>query len=237
MTHFIQEQIIKDVQFAIQRQAQQGNRDSVCKILEAVALSNFEYWYGVACELHSQKMFYDAFDCLQIAEKYIDPADDDSNDLYREVIYTLENAADQTGDSYFVQYAIALVERFSTSYKSESNLNNKLEILIYLNSGINKVLLCIEEILDKGFKIKANLALDNWGIQNMDGIANFSELAEAYMWLDQPDEAFRIWSKLLKLEGKDYEKKLCNAIHNLNWYADARGYDDESFLSYGFGRL
>jgi hypothetical protein len=57
------------------------------------------------------------------------------------------------------------------------------------------------------------------------------------MWLNQPDEAFRIWAKLLKLEGKNFDKKLCNAIYILNWYADARNYEDESFLSEGFGRV
>lgn len=237
MTHLIQEQIIKDVQFAIQRQAHQGKSESVCKILEAIAFSNFEYWYGVACELHSQKMFYEAFDCLQVAESYIDPSDDDSNDLYREVIYTLVNAADQTGDEYFIQQAIVIIEKLGTRYYSEDDLNFKLEMLIYLKSGINRVLICIEDIFDQGFEIKIELDPLSLGINNIDGITDFSDLAESYMWLNQPDEAFRIWSKLLKLNGKDFDKKLCNAIYILNWYADTRNYHDESFLSVGFGRL
>jgi hypothetical protein len=236
LTYFIQEQIIKDVQFAIQRQAIQGNSESICKILETVARSNFDYWYGVACELHSKKMFYEAFDCLQVAEGYIDPSDEDSNDLYREVIYTLVNAADQTGDKYFINQAILIVETVGTRYYNEGDLNFKLEMLIYLNSGISKVLLCIEDIFDKGFKIKIKLDPYSLGINNLDGIENFSHLAEAYMWLNQPAEAFRVWSKLLKLESKNFDNKLCNAIYILNWYADSRGYDDESFLSDGFER-
>jgi hypothetical protein len=225
-----------DVKFAIQRQEAQGASESIRNILQGVAASNFEYWYSIACELNKRKMFYEGLDCLQIAEEFIDTADENSNDLYRDIIYTLDNSAYQTKDAYFTNQALEIADRLCTRHYSEIDLNFKLEMLIYLESDINKLLICIEELFDRGFGIKINIEPRSLGIKNVDGITKFSDLAECYLWLNKPDEAFRIWHKLLKLKKNGFDKDLCNFIYLLNWYADEKGYDDESFLSLGFER-
>lgn len=229
-------QIANDVRFAIQRQETQGTSESIFEILQAVGARNFEYWYLAACELHRRKMFYEELDCLQLAEEFIDASDENSNNLYRDIIFTLENAGDQTKDGYFRQKAIEIVDRLCSEYYSETDLNFKLEMLIHLESDINKVLSCIEEIFDNGLKIKIKIYPDRLGIANIDGIDEFSDLAECYLWLNQPAEAFRIWHKFFKLKGEDFHQGLCKATYLLNWYADTKGYDDESFLSVGFER-
>lgn len=226
-----------DLERAIERQEYEGGIESICDVLQAVAPASCEYWYEVACELHRREKFYDSLDCWREAEKYLAKSEEDPRYWYQDMVRTLINSSDQTGDSYFRQQALEACERLIVVEASEEALNYKLELLLDLHADRDEVLSLLERIFDEGYEPGLEVDPDRLGIENVDCIESFSDLAECYLWLDQPAEALRIWSKVIAKNKIEATDKLCSAIYMLNWYADSKGFDDGSFLPGEFGRI
>lgn len=225
-----------DIERAIERQAYQGGRESISEILQAVASATSEYWHEVACELHRRQMFYDSLDCWREAEKLFVSNNEEPPYWFQDMIPTLMNAADQTGDSYFKQKALEACQRLITINASEVALNYKLALINDLCPDRDEILSLIEEIFDRGFVLKVDIILRNLKIEKIDTIRDYSDLAECYLWLDRASDALRVWSKAIAKNKNDTKELLSGAILVLNWYAESRGFDDSSYLPENLSR-
>lgn len=237
MTYIDPTEVHADVERAIERQEYEGGSESVCDVLLAVAPASSEYWYEVACELHRRQKFYESLDCWREAEKYLAASDEEPRYWYQDMIATLINAADQSGDSYFRHQALEACQRLITLDASEEALNYKLALMSDLNPDRDEILSLIEEIFDNGFSLKTDVKPWALGVENVDFIERYSDLAECYLWLDRPADAMRVWSKAIDKNKHDAKDLLSGAIFMLNWYADSRGFEDNSFLPEEFCRV
>ena len=152
------------------------------------------------------------------------------------MIATLINAADQSGDSYFRFQALDACERLIAVDMSEEALNFKLLLISDIRPDRDQILALIEEIFDRDFELKAEINALDLSDRNKDYIEEYSDLAECYLWLDRPADAMRIWSKAIGKSKKQAKDILAGAIFMLNWYADSRGFEDNSFLPEEFCR-
>jgi tetratricopeptide (TPR) repeat protein len=237
MTYIDPSEALADVEHAIKRQEYEGGSESVCDILQAVAPASSEYWYEVACELHRRQKFYESLECWREAEKHLATSDEEPGYWYLDMIATLINAADQSGDLYFRHQALEACQRLITLDASEEALNYKLALISYLRPDRDEILSLIEEIFDSGFALKAEIRPWTLGVVNIDFIERYSDLAECYLWLDRPADAMRVWSKAIDKNKDEAKDLLSGAIFTLNWYADTRGFEDNSFLPEEFCRV
>lgn len=237
MTYINPEDVLADVDRAIERQEYEGGSESLCDVLQAVAPESCDYWYEVACELHRRERFYESLDCWREAEKYLSKSDNEPRDWYEDMISTLINASNQSGDAYFKQQALLACDRLIATDECELALNYKLQLILDLHFELNTVLTLIEKIFDGGFALNTDVRPWSLGIKNVDSIDSYSELAKCFLWSDRPADAMRIWSKSIEKNKKDANEQLCSAIFMLNWYADSKGFDDGDFLPEEFGRL
>lgn len=174
-----------DVERAIERQEHAGGRGSICDFLQTVGVSDSGYWREVACELHSLEKFYDSLDCWREGEKYFSSNKDEVRYFYLDMIRTLINATDQTGDEYFKQQASIACERLICIDVSEESLNFKLELIQQSVENKNEILLLIEQIFDNGFDLNVTVNPSRLGIPNLDYIESKIELAECYLWSNE----------------------------------------------------
>lgn len=181
-------------------------------------------------------MFYESLDCWWEAEKYFVEGDAESEFQYQDMIQTLIDAACQTEDDYFNQQALEACEKFLMRETCPDVLNWKLGLLEDLKAGRAEVLSVVEQILDNDYELEVEVDLARFGIHNVDSIENYCDLAESYLWLDELSEALRIWSKAVG-HAKDEKDLLCSVIFTLNWYADERGFDQDTFLPSMFERV
>jgi tetratricopeptide (TPR) repeat protein len=222
---------------AIKRQEFSGGLEKISDILKSTECESQEYWCEFADELHRREKFYDSLDCWREAEKYIKNWNiDDEEAWYLLKIRSLINAASQTSDSYFDEMALLDCEKLLAKNINEKLLNIKLQILIDLDTSIDILLPLIELILDEGFKPDFCFE-SSTSSKIISDIENYSELAECYLLLNQPSEAFRVWAKAIKNDKSKENICLTNAIFSLVSYADHNGFDDQSFLSSSFMRI
>jgi tetratricopeptide (TPR) repeat protein len=227
---------LADLERAIERYEYSGRRESVRDILNTTAPKSSNYWYEIACELHRREMFYEALDCWWEAEKSIEDGDEESEFSYQDMIQTLIDAACQTEDDYFNQQALNACEKSLAREVCGDVLNWKLGLLQDLRAGRNEVLSVVEQILDEGCELVVEVDLSSFGINDVDSIEDYGDLAECYLELDEPSEALRIWSKAIKC-AKDKNEMLSSVICTLNWYAEERGFDQDAFLPSIFERV
>ena len=218
-----------DVARAIERQDYEGGRGSICDFLQAVGLSDSDYWRGVACELHRNEKFYDSLDCWREGEKYFSNNKDEVRYFYLDMIRTLINATDQTGEEYFKQQAANACERLVCIDVSEESLNFKLELIDQTVERKNEILFLVEQIFDNSFDLTVTVNPYRLGIPKVESIESYIELAECYLWSNEIADAFRIWTKVMKEAGNQTNEHLCSAIYMLNWYA-SENFELEKFL-------
>jgi hypothetical protein len=115
-------------------------------------------------------------------------------------------------------------------------LNFKLSLISEIRPDRDQILLLIEEIYDRGFELKAEVNPRALSEEHVQYIECFTDLAECYLWLDRPADAMRIWSKAIGKNKNDANALLASAIFTLNWYADSKGFEDNSFLPEEFCR-
>jgi len=236
MTYIDPSEVLADVERAIERQEYEGGSESICDVLQAVAPASSEYWYEVACELHRRQKFYESLDCWREAEKYLATSDEEPRYWYQDMVTTLINAADQSGDSYFRFQALEACERLIVIDKSEEALNFHLSLISDIRPDRDQILALIEEIFDRDFELKAEINAPHLSDGKKDYIEDYSDLAECYLWLDRPADAMRIWSIAIGKNKNQAKDILAGSIFMLNWYADSRGYEDNSFLPEEFCR-
>ena len=236
MTNINPEDIHYDIDKAIERQEYSAGSESVCEILQSIAGEKCEYWYEAACELHRREKFYEALDCWREAEKYIEQLDDEVSFWYEDMIRTLINSADQSGDIYFYQQALDTCIRACKIDESEDIWNFRLQLEIQLQLDIEKISTYIEQMLDKGFDVEGvnGYLLGNGYVEQVN---NYEKLAQCYLERKDVGEALRIWTKAVKGDTSKNSQILSNAIYWLLRYADENNLDINEYLPENFDKI
>lgn len=235
MTKINLEDVHADIDKATERQEYSAGKESVCEILRSIAGEKCDYWHKAACELHSREKFYEALDCWQEAEKYIEQLNDEVAFLYEDMVRTLINAAEQSGDTYFYQQALKASIRACEINESEDIWSLRLQLTIQLRLDIEKFS-TLECMLDKGFDVEG-INGDLLGNGYVEQVNNYDELAQCYLERKDVGEALRIWAKAVKDDTSKDSQILCNAIYWLLKHADKNNLDINDYLPENFEKI
>jgi len=217
---------------AIERQEFSAGRESVFEVLRTTAPNRTEYWVDIANELHSRNLFYDALDCWIEAEKHL-VSDDGVEEFYSDMSRTLDNAYDQTNDIFFKERALHALKR-SHEIKPESHHAKQIiNMYVQLGKPAEEIRRLIENAFEYQDEFKNGLELprnvlgkDYWG----DDIYTLNDLAEVYLWENNLEEAFRIWSKCVSdLKGSD-KRPFTKAVFAMVSYAQDKKMPVEEYL-------
>lgn len=225
MIHIDPKEVQSDVEQALERQEHEGGRQSIFDILKLVAPSSCDYWYEVACELHRRGKIYESLECWHQAEKYLPSSRKEPYDWYLDMARTLMNASAQSGDSFLYQKALDACNKLIALNADEEALNLKLELIQEMNCSRKEVFSLVEEILDRDFCITSTIDRKVTGENAFDRLEDYFDLARYYLWLDQPSDAFRVWSKLIEKKKTEATPILRDAIYTLVLYANSKGLD------------
>ena len=230
------EDVHDDIAKAIERQEYSAGSESVCEILQSTAQKESKYWREAAHELHRRQKFYEALDCWKEGEKYIYQGKAELSYWYEDMVRTLNNATDQSGDIYFCQQALETCIRVCKLNESEEIWNIRLQLEIQLQFDIEKILTYIEHMLDKGFCVEgvSGCLLGNGYIEQ---VHNYEELAQCYLVRKDVGEALRIWAKAIKNDKSKTNQILCNTTYWLIIHADKNDLNIDDYLPDNFKKI
>ena len=237
MSYFDPKTVHADIDRAVKRQAIQVGYQTIFSILQIFSTSTYSYWYEAACELHRLEKYYEALDCWLEAEKYISQIKKSSiNIWYQDMVRTLINATDQSGDNFFEEQALQACIRACEFDDSEEIWNERVRLEARYERNTEKILLNLEYMLDKGYAIEG-VSGHLLGIAYTDEVNSFDYVAQCYLERGNVSEALRIWSKAVKKDDSKNQIITCNVVYWLVRHADIKGLDLYECLPDNFVRV